>query len=79
MRKLDESLLTHLSPFASLTKDEIRAILDEAASQRYDAGDAIFEESASAERFFLLLDGYIRVVRMTAEGAHVTILHIPAG
>ncbi len=79
MRKLDESLLTHLAPFVALSREEIREILDLATSHRYDAGDTVFAESAPADRFFLLLDGYIRVVRMTAEGEQVTMLHIPAG
>ncbi|WP_324755258.1 Crp/Fnr family transcriptional regulator [Roseovarius sp. Pro17] len=79
MRKLDESLLTHLAPFESLTKGEIREILDLAVSHRYEVGDTVFHESAPADRFFLLLDGYIRVVRMTAEGEFVTMMHIPPG
>ncbi len=79
MRKLDESLLTHLAPFAGLNRLDIRAILDQAASHRFDSGVTVFHEAALAERFFLLLDGYIRVVRVTPEGEHVTMLHIPAG
>ncbi len=77
--KLDESLLTHLAPFLALTKGAIREILDHATSHRYTAGETVFEESAPAGRFFLLLDGYIRVVRMTPDGDHVTMMHIPSG
>ncbi|MGJ5619873.1 Crp/Fnr family transcriptional regulator [Sulfitobacter sp. MF3-043] len=79
MRNLDESLLTHLVPFSGLTKSEIREILDQAVSHRFDTGDTVFHEAAEATRFFLLLDGYIRVIRVTPEGEHVTVLHIPAG
>jgi len=79
MRKLDESLLSHLAPFAGLTRDEIREILDQASTQRFNAGESIFDEGAVAERFFLLLDGYVRVVRITDGGDHVTVLHIPSG
>jgi CRP-like cAMP-binding protein len=77
--RLDESLLTHLPPFARLERRQIRAILDQATSRRYEAGTAIFEEGAPAERFYLLLDGTIRVVRITPTGEQVTALHIPAG
>lgn len=77
--RLDESLLTHLPPFSRLERREIRTILDQATSRRYDEGVAIFEEGAEAERFFMLLDGYIRVVRITPTGEQVTALHIPAG
>lgn len=79
MRKLDESLLIHLAPFAGLSKAAIREILDQAASRRYNEGEIVFHEGATAERFFLLLDGYIRVVRGSPEGEHVTVLHIPSG
>jgi len=77
--RLDESLLTHLPPFSRLDKRQIRTILDQASSRRYDEGIAIFEEGHPAERFYMLLDGYVRVVRVTPTGEQVTALHIPAG
>lgn len=77
--RLDESLLTHLPPFSMLDRLQIRAILDQATSRRYDEGVAIFEEGAPAERFFMLLDGYVRVIRVTPTGEQLTALHIPAG
>lgn len=79
MRKLDESLLTRLAPFEGLERTQIRDILDRATSHRFDTGEAVFHEGAAAARFFLLLDGYIRVGRMTPEGEHVTVLHISSG
>ena len=66
--RLDESLLTHLPPFSRLERKQIRTILDQASSRRYDAGAHVFDEGAAAERFFMLLDGYVRVVRVTATG-----------
>lgn len=77
--RLDESLLTHLPPFSKLEKRQIRTILDQATSRRYEGGVAIFDEGEPAERFFMLLDGYVRVVRTTPTGEQVTALHIPAG
>ncbi|GGD29758.1 Crp/Fnr family transcriptional regulator [Sinisalibacter lacisalsi] len=77
--RLDESLLTHLPPFSRLEKRQIRTILDQATSRRYDSGVAIFEEGHPAERFYMLLDGYVRVIRITPTGEQVTALHIPAG
>ena len=77
--RLDDSLLTHLPPFSKLEKRQIRTILDQATSRRYDEGVSIFDEGAPAERFFMLLDGYVRVVRVTPTGEQVTALHIPAG
>ncbi len=79
MPKLDESLLSPLPPFSRLERPQIRAILDQAVSRRADEGETIFEEGVSADRFFLLLDGTIRVVKITPGGEQVTSLHIPAG
>ena len=77
--KLDESLLADIPPFSKLGPHQIRQILDLASSRRYDAGVAVFEEGTEAERFYLLLDGYIRVVRITPDGEQVIALHIPSG
>ena len=77
--RLDESLLTHLPPFSKLERRDIRTILDQATSRRYEEGVAIFDEGAPADRFFMLLDGYVRVVRITPTGEQVTALHIPVG
>jgi CRP-like cAMP-binding protein len=77
--RLDESLLAHVPPFSKLDGRQIREILDQASSRRYDDGVAVFEEGHDADRFFMLLDGYIRVVRITPEGEQVIALHIPSG
>ncbi len=79
MQKLDESLLSGLPPFSRLARPEIRAILDRATPARYPEGTAVFGEGLPAERFFLLLDGFIRVVRTTPDGEQVIALHIPPG
>ena len=77
--RLDESLLCDLPPFSKLDAQQIREILDQASARRYEAGAAIFEEGGDADRFFLLLDGYVRVVRITPEGEQVIAMHIPSG
>lgn len=77
--RLDESLLRKLPPFSRLEPRQIREILDLAVARRFDEGVSVFEEGAPAERFFLLLDGYIRVVRITPTGEQVIALHIPPG
>lgn len=77
--RLDESLLIDVPPFSKLETRDIREILDLASCKRYDAGVAIFDEGAQADRFFMLLDGYVRVVRITPEGEQVIARHIPSG
>ena len=76
---LDESLLTQMPPFSMLTTDQIREILDQATSRRYEAGVAVFEEGFDADRFYMLLDGHIRVVRISEQGERIIALHIPSG
>lgn len=79
MKKLDESLLANLPPFRSLTRPQIREILDAAQTARFDAGQTVFAEGMPVERFFLLLDGHIRVQRSTVEGDQIILLHIAPG
>lgn len=79
MKKLDESLLTEIPPFRRLDRGQIREILDLATPRRYEAGVAVFHEGSQADRFYLLLDGYIRVIRTTPGGDQVIALHIPSG
>ena len=79
MAKLDESLLTGLPPFSRLDRPQIREILDGAVSRRYEEGTPIFNEGHQADRFFLLLDGYLRVVRTTPGGDQIIVLHISPG
>ncbi|MCA1288061.1 Crp/Fnr family transcriptional regulator [Salipiger bermudensis] len=79
MSKLDESLLSGLPPFSRLSRSQIREILDQASSRRYGEGAAIFREGHDADRFFLLLDGYLRVIRTTPGGEQIIVLHISPG
>ena len=79
MAQLDESLLTGLPPFSRLDRAQIREILGQATPRRYPEGEAVFSEGLPADRFFLLLDGYIRVIRTSPEGLQVIALHISPG
>lgn len=77
--KLDESLLSGLPPFSLLNRTQIREILDQARSQRIEEGKEIFSEGLKATHFYLLLDGYLRVVRTTPGGEQIIVLHISPG
>lgn len=79
IKKLDESLLTDLPPFRKLSRSQIREILDAATPLRFDAGVAVFSEGMPVERFFLLLDGHVRVIRTTFGGDQIIALHITPG
>ncbi len=79
LKRLDESLLLPLPPFAGLARPQLREILDEAVSQRFDAGATLFAEGAGASHFYLLLDGHVRAQRITANGEQVILHQISAG
>jgi CRP-like cAMP-binding protein len=77
--KLDESLLTRVPPFRKLSRAQIREILDAAQTHRFDGGTAVFTEGQPVDRFYLLLDGHVRVQRTTPGGDQVIVLHIGPG
>ncbi|MEM7463689.1 MAG: Crp/Fnr family transcriptional regulator [Pseudomonadota bacterium] len=77
--RLDGSLIRHLPPFSKLVPEQIREVLDHATTKLVAQDQIVFAESDRAEHFFLLLDGYIRAVRLTESGEQVTALHIPPG
>ncbi len=79
MHKLNESLLANVPPFRRLSQPQIRKILDDATPLRFDAGEAVFSEGLPVDRFFLLLDGHIRVIRTTPGGDQIIALHIAPG
>ncbi|MDT8854238.1 Crp/Fnr family transcriptional regulator [Paracoccaceae bacterium Fryx2] len=79
MNKLDESLLVSLPPFRRLARSQVREILDAAQALRFDPGIAVFSEGMPVDRFFLLLDGHIRVIRTTPGGDQIIALHIAPG
>lgn len=76
---LDISLIANLPPFADIAKDALQDLLKQARPVRFNRNDYIFAEGESADSFFLLLDGYIRVVRVTADGEQVIARYISAG
>jgi len=79
LHKLDESLLADIPPFRKLARPQIRSILDAAQGMRFDPGVAVFSEGMAVDRFFLLLDGHIRVIRTTPGGDQIIALHIAPG
>ena len=79
MARLDPDQLDALPPFSRLSQDQIRAILDLATLRRWPEGQTVFRHGDPADQFFLLLDGTIRVVRITPDGDQLVPLHIPSG
>lgn len=76
---LDRSVIAGLPPFAGLGPDDLDHILEQARASRYPRDGAIFEQDAPAGHFFLLLDGHVRVVRITPEGEQIISRYVNAG
>lgn len=76
---LDESLVSGLPMFDKLDRRQIRDVLDLATVRRVKANAAYFHEGEKADTFYMLLDGFVRMTRITKEGEQVIALHVPPG
>lgn len=76
---VEPDLVAGLPPFEGMDVEQTRAVLR--CAKRHTAGtdEAVFHEGQEAGRFFLLLDGYVRVVRISEGGKQVISLFIPPG
>ncbi|WP_373090125.1 Crp/Fnr family transcriptional regulator [Sneathiella sp.] len=79
MPSLDISLIADLPPFIGMEKRDLSDFLSKARSARYPKESQIFGQAEKAEAFFFLLDGYIRVVRITPHGDQVIARYISSG
>jgi len=79
MKKLDASLLANLPPFTGMSGGDLDDLLGEAVSSRYEKGQHIFDQGEAAHSFFLLLDGHIRVVKVTPHGEQIIARYISSG
>jgi CRP-like cAMP-binding protein len=59
--------------FAGLGTEEIVDLLREAVVRRYRRGTTLFVQGESASAFFMVLDGWVRLSRLTPEGDEVTL------
>lgn len=72
-------LVEDLPPFRGMTPADIREVLRSAKRHEYAPEEPVFHEGQEAERFYLLLDGYVRVVRTSEGGKQVISLFVPPG
>ncbi len=79
MAMLDRSVIAGLPPFEGIEPDDLDRMLEQARSSRYQRDSAIFEQDAPAGHFFLLLDGHVRVVRITPEGEQIISRYVNSG
>lgn len=72
-------MIAGLPLFSGMRNEELDFLLARARSACYPKDTAIFDQDVEADAFFLLLDGHIRVVRLTPEGEQVIARYINAG
>lgn len=76
---LDTTLIAGLPPFEGLARADLEVLLSKARSQHFAKGDHIFRQGEEAGCFYVLLDGHIRVVKITPEGEQVIARYISSG
>lgn len=79
MPKLDPSLVADLPLFQSLRPEQVEDVLAASRALRVPKNQAVFAQGEAADRFYLLLDGRLRVVRTTPEGQQIVVRFIGPG
>jgi len=79
MPSVDRSVVANIPLFAGLAPGEIDEILQQGRSIKFSKDAAIFDQGADAESFFVLLHGYLRVEKTTAQGQQIVVRYVSAG
>jgi CRP-like cAMP-binding protein len=79
MSLLDASLIADVPPFRGIDREDLVALLSKARSERYEMDKVIFRQGEEAHSFFLLLDGHVRVFKITSDGDQVIARYISSG
>lgn len=69
----DYSLLEAVPLFAGLAEHALLALVRDAVVRQLPRGGVLFLQGDPASRFFVVLEGWVRLVRSTPEGNEVTI------
>lgn len=73
MARLDRSLIADCPAFAGLNAAALDDILARAQILRLPKGETAFQQGQTADRFFLLLHGRLRVTRINTQGAQILV------
>ncbi len=79
---LKEKELAHLRRiplFSRLTDSELKAVLNGAMPRDYPRGKLLFQQGDSADCFFIILDGLVKITRTSPDGDEVVIGVFGAG
>jgi CRP-like cAMP-binding protein len=73
MAVIERSQVAHLPPFAGATSCQIDAALELAHPVYRPKGTRLFEQDGTADSFFVLLHGRLRVTKLTTDGQQVVV------
>jgi CRP-like cAMP-binding protein len=66
-------LVRSLPLFAGAEPDQLMALLEDAAVRAFPRGASLFIQGDPATRFFVVLDGWVRLTRHTPDGNEMTV------
>jgi CRP-like cAMP-binding protein len=66
-------LIRALPLFSGLAPHQLMTLLEGAAVRSFPRGATLFIQGDSADRFFIVLDGWVRLTRTTADGSEMTV------
>lgn len=75
----DPSLVRDFPFFKGLSEGDLRAVLALAKTRRIERKAAIFEQGGTADEFFVLLHGHLKVVQTTPDGRQVIVRIVEPG
>ena len=76
---IPRSLLKNLDLFRAVSEEDLETVLRIAQPMRLQAGEVVFQQGQSAEHFFVLLHGHLKVMQTTAEGEQVMVRYVIPG
>jgi len=79
MPALHRSLIQSLPVFSAMDDAELDDVISRAIALRIPKGSAVFEQGETAKHFYVLLDGRLKVVKVTADGQQAVIRFVVPG
>lgn len=76
---IGENRLADFPFFAGMSEQQLGELVKYATVRRIKPNATYFDAGDQAQHFYILVDGFIRIVRSTADGEQVVVLHISPG
>lgn len=76
---IDRSLVQSLALFEKMSDADLDTIIAAASGRRLPPGEAVFEQGAAADQFYVLLHGRLKVTQVTPDGQQVIVRVVNPG